>query len=190
MDPPLRTANRLFVAGELPAPVRAALAELGGALAARVGGRAVSGDGLHVTLDFLGRVPVEAGPALAAALARGVDGPPVRVGLAALRAMPRARRARLVAIELGDPEGGLGRLARRVRAEVDVVLGRPADPSPFWPHVTLVRLRRPAAVGELGGPGEEHVFDISRAALYDSEQSSQGPPRYRELAAVELVPVS
>jgi hypothetical protein len=52
-----------------------------------------------------------------------------------------------------------------------------------------MRLRRPCRV-ELGGLEiEEHLFDISRAGLYHSHQSPDGPPRYRELAGVELVPV-
>jgi 2'-5' RNA ligase len=186
----LRPANRLFVAAVLPPEVRSELAALADEVAARVGGRSLPADNLHVTLDFLGRVPAGAGPALAEALGRAMGAPRLRAGLGALRARPQASRARLVAIELHDPGGGLARLAAAVRAAADAVLGRPADPSPFWPHVTLVRLREPARTGGLDGVGREHLFDISRAALYDSEQSSQGPPRYRELAAVELVPVS
>jgi 2'-5' RNA ligase len=94
-----------------------------------------------------------------------------------------------VAVELLDPEGAIAARARAVRAAVDAVLGRPADPAPHWPHVTVARLR-PAARVDVGGIRvPEHVFDISRAALYDSHQSPAGPPRYRELAAIDLGPV-
>ena len=62
------------------------------------------------------------------------------------------------------------------------------DGSAPWPHVTLVRLRRPVRVDLPPSTDREHMFDISRAALYDSHQSPGGPSRYRELFAVELQP--
>jgi 2'-5' RNA ligase len=192
MDAPdlLRPANRLFVAADLPAPARAALARIGADLAAGMGGRPVPEASLHVTLDFLGRVPVRAGPAIVAAATGALAGPPIRVALGGLRARPRAARAKLVAVELDDPEGGLAERARRVREALDPVLGRTSDESPLWPHVTVLRLGRPARLERPAAPGaREHVFDVGRGALYDSHQSPGGPPRYRELAAVEFAPV-
>ena len=107
MDDPggLRAANRLFVAADLPPPARAALAATGAALADRMGGRAVPEANLHVTLDFLGRVPPEAAPEVAAAVREALAGPPAPVALAGLRGRPRASRARLVAVELEDRAG-------------------------------------------------------------------------------------
>jgi RNA 2',3'-cyclic 3'-phosphodiesterase len=192
MDPPLvlRPANRLFVAADLPGPARAALARIGADLAARTGGRAVPEASLHVTLDFLGRVRPEAGPEIARAAREALAGPPIRVSIGAVRARPRAARARLVAVELDDPEGGLAERARRVRAALDPVLGRDSGEAGAWPHVTVVRLGRPARMEPpRGALGREHVFDVSRAALYDSVQSPGGPSRYRELVAVEFAPV-
>jgi 2'-5' RNA ligase len=188
-DVELRPANRLFVAADLPAAARAWLAGVGAELAGRAGGRAVPEAALHVTLDFLGRVPAEAGPALAEAVTGALSGPPIRVAPGGLQARPRAARARLVAVELDDPEGALSERARRVRAAVDAVLGREPEGGALWPHVTVMRLGRPAPVGPLEAPnGREQVFDVSRGALYDSHQSPGGPPRYRELVAVEFSP--
>jgi RNA 2',3'-cyclic 3'-phosphodiesterase len=192
MDNPgdLRPANRLFVAADLPRPAREALARIGAGLAARLGGRAVPAANLHVTLDFLGRVPPEAARELADAVTTALAGPPIPVALDGLRPRPRVARARLVAVELDDPEGGLAARAGRVREAVDAVLGREPADAPPWLHVTVLRLGRPARVG----PGEaseggEQAFAVSRGALYDSHQSPGGPPRYRELAAVEFAPV-
>ena len=183
----LRPANRLFVAADLPAAARAWLAGVGADLAERAGGRAVPEASLHVTLDFLGRVPAEAGPELAEAVAAALAGPAIRVAPGGLRARPRAARARLVAVELDDPQGALSERARRVRAAVDAVLGREPEDGELWPHVTLMRLGQPGRVGPLEPPeGREQVFDVSRGALYDSHQSPGGPPRYRELVAVEF----
>jgi 2'-5' RNA ligase len=192
MDDPggLRAANRLFVAADLPPPARAALAATGAALAERMGGRAVPEANLHVTLDFLGRVDPEAGPRVAAAVREALAGPPARVALGGLRARPRAARARLVAVELEDREGGLAERAGRVRAALDAVLGRASQEGAPWLHVTVLRLSRPARLAPLDGSvGREQVFDVGRGALYDSHQSPGGPPRYRELVAVEFGPV-
>ena len=93
-----------------------------------------------------------------------------------------------MARELTDPEGALAEWILRVRAAVDAALERSPDGSAPWPHVTLVRLRRAVRVDLAPATDEEHMFDISRAALYDSHQSPGGPPRYRELFAVELRP--
>jgi len=187
MEAPPRAANRLFVAADLPPAARERLAAVGAHVAAHIGGRAVPPASLHATLAFLGAVPPAAVAGLVAALP-GAAGPAARVGPAALRALPRASRARLVAVELADPEGALAALARRVRAAVEQALGRPGEEGRFWPHVTLVRLRPPARAAALPPVDREHLFDISRAALYDSVQSPGGPPTYRELAAVELSP--
>jgi 2'-5' RNA ligase len=184
----LRPGNRLFVGLDPPPDARAALAAVGREVAGRLGGRAVPAESLHATIDFLGRVPPEAGAPLAEAVREALAGPAIPTGLGAVRARPAAGRARLVAVELLDPEGALAARAARVRAAVDGVLGRAPDGRALWPHVTVARWSRPVRASRLSGVDQEHLFDISRAALYDSEQSPGGPPRYRELVAVELVP--
>jgi RNA 2',3'-cyclic 3'-phosphodiesterase len=193
VEPPrhdLRPENRLFVAVDLPAAARAELARIGEELAARMGGRPVPEASLHVTLDFLGRVPTDAGPRIVEAVREALAGPPIPASVGALQARPRAARARLVAVELGDPEGGLADRARAVREAVDRVLGRDPGDEPLWPHVTVLRLGRPARLSPRHGlGGGEQMFAVSRGALYDSHQSPGGPPRYRELAAVEFAPV-
>ena len=95
-----------------------------------------------------------------------------------------------MAVELGDPEGGPADRARRVPEALDGVLGRDSGGVLLWPHVTVLRLRRPARLGSLEDlRRREQVFDVGRGALYDSHQSPGGPSRYRELAAVEFAPV-
>jgi 2'-5' RNA ligase len=94
-----------------------------------------------------------------------------------------------VAVELVDRDGALAARTARLRAALDAVLGRAPAPEPLWPHVTVLRLRPPARVRLADPVEQEHLFDISRAALYDSHQSPGEPPQYRELAAVELAPV-
>lgn len=186
----LRPDNRLFVALDLPTASRRALAALGRDRAARVEGRAVPEASLHLTLRFLGRVGVERGSRLLRALSSlaGTVGP--RLQVARVEARPSAQRARLLAAVVEDVTGDLAEVHARLSEAVATALDIAADPGALWPHVTLVRLRRPVSVAEAVGsldPGEcELAFDVSRASLYDS-QTSPGGRRHLSLASVDLI---
>lgn len=177
---------RLFIAADLEPVDRAALGATARRLAAETGGRPVDEERLHVTLHFLGRVAQERLPALAAALRREVVAPAITVTGGALRARPQASRARLIALELRDVDGALSALAARLAPAVGEALGAPPPRRPLWPHVTLVRMRRPGPVSLPRVPHEERTFGISRAALYDSRQTPGGPPRYERVVAITL----
>jgi RNA 2',3'-cyclic 3'-phosphodiesterase len=179
--------NRLFVALSLPEPARGDLHSLAREVAALTGGRPVAAANLHLTVRFLGAVPGDRVAALAEAVHDALAGPSIPLDPLRLRARPRASRARLVALEMEDPTGLLAGCADRVRAAVARTLDTDAelDDAPVWPHVTLVRLRRPAPVeGFPAVPGEAVV--VRRAALLESLLRSGGPPGYREVVAVDL----
>jgi RNA 2',3'-cyclic 3'-phosphodiesterase len=189
----LRPDNRLFVALDLPAGERERLGAEAEALARDLGGRAVAAGRLHVTLSFLGRVPPDRGPALAGALRRACTGVPGPLALrpGALAGRPAGGRARLLARELAGSEDALAALYRDLGADLAAALGRPADEGRLWPHVTLVRFRRPvratpAIRADRGAGGGERAFVVSRAALYDSVQIPGRPPRYDGLASAAL----
>ena len=93
--------------------------------------------------------------------------------------------ARLVALEFDDVHGLLAPRAVAVRAAVDALTGPRPDARPLWPHVTLVRLPRPAPVHALPDPALAPVV-LVRGALLDSRRVHGGPPEYREVAAVDL----
>lgn len=184
---PASSRNRLFVALDLPDDLRAALAAAGARIAADAGGRAVPPENLHVTLAFLGEVA----PAPAARIADRLDDlasmSPARVRIGALAARPSPGRARLVAVELVDTDGALADIAARVlRACADALPGRDDGGRPFWPHVTVTRFSRPANVRGFPPVDHEHVFDITRASLYDSHICPGRPPRYEALKEVTL----
>jgi len=184
----IRPANRLFVALDLPDAPRRALAEVAVRLAADLGGRAVPAANIHVTLAFIGRAPEEAGPPLAGALRAACAPPqrPLRLRVGAVVPRPVRRSARLVAAEVHDEGGGLSDLAGRLTAGLARALGRPAPPGASWPHVTLVRFRRPVRAGADMSSDHERPFDVSRATLYDSHQIPGRPPRYEPLLSVVL----
>jgi 2'-5' RNA ligase len=184
----LRPDNRLFVALDLPAVERRALAERGRRLAADLGGRPVGEANLHLTLAFLGRVAPERAPGLEAALGEALTGPAPRLEIAGAVAFPRPARATVAGVELRDLTGALAALHRRVAEAVERGAGIPPEDRPLRPHVTLVRFRRPTRIA-VPAPGDrERAFDCSRCALYDSHQVTGGPPRYQALLVATLEP--
>jgi 2'-5' RNA ligase len=187
----VRPRNRLFAALDLPERVRTRLAASAAALARELDGRAVPADNLHLTLHFLGAVPPERGAELARALRVSCAAvrPPLRMRLGPLVGRPSRGRARLCARELRPEGDGLGQLHRVLGTALSEALGRPVGDGRLWPHVTLVRFRRPVRLPAPAPPEDdrdEHAFDVSRAALYDSVQSPGRPPRYLPLVTADL----
>lgn len=138
---------------------------------------------LHVTLAFLGyqaeqdiprleEVTFAAEPRVARLAARETKGVP-------------PRRSRLHALDLADLDGTLGRwqadLSQRLAASG---LYQP-EKRPFWPHVTLARVKRPRP-----GPGDapplpdelKDAFTADRVTLYRSTLLPQGA-HYSPLAS-------
>jgi len=184
---PAQPRNRLFVALDLPDGLRARLAAAGARVAADAGGRAVPPENLHMTLAFLGEVPPEPAGQLAERLGDLASAAAARVRIGAVVARPSPRRARLVAVELLDVDGALRDIAARVlRACADAIPDRGDDGRAFWPHVTVARFSRPGDVRGFPPVAHEHVFDITRASLYDSHICPGRPPRYEALKEVTL----
>lgn len=132
---------RLFLALELPDPLRDALAALQGRLReAEPGWRWVRPQGLHLTLRFLGEVEPARLPDLAARWERAAaSGTPTAVEAAGLGTFPPRGRPRVLWIGLRDLGGGrLAALAASLEQEARSA-GFPAEDRPFAPHLTLAR---------------------------------------------------
>lgn len=181
---PLRAANRLFVALDLPSGLRQALSDLGDQLDDGV--RRIPADNLHLTLAFLGAVAVDDGPLLRDRLIPALEGPPAHVRVGRVVARPALGRARLVAVELDDVDGMLTALAARVGDAVAGVRMSASPPRHFWPHVTIGRFSRPTRLRRSAFADGEHVFAITRVALYDSHITPSRPPRYEALMDARL----
>ena len=148
--------------------------------------RPVAAQSLHVTLVFLGYHPEREVPSIARAGLDPLDGllsPLLRP--ASVRPVP-PRRPRLFALDLED-EGGR---AVAVQAAVEGALAaarlhRP-ERRPFWPHLTLARVKRGREAAPLQAsapPGD--AFRASRVTLYRSVLLPQGA-RYEPLERVTL----
>lgn len=172
---------RLFVALDLPSDVRDRFAAL---VPDRAELRPVSVDALHVTLVFIGHRPEEEVPEIAAAVADGARG----LRAATLRAVrvvpiPRRGRPRLFAVDMHDEGGRAG----EVQASVSRALEPWYEPEkrPFWPHVTLARVRRGERTGPLDVEPPAEQFVASEVTLYRSRLSPKGA-KYEALERVRL----
>ncbi len=161
---------RLFVAIELPLPVRdALLAAMGGV----AGARWQRDDQLHLTLRFIGEVDRHRAADIAAALGR-VQVPPFALALASVGSFDR--RGRIDALWVGvTPQTEVSALAKRVDQAL-VRAGEAPETRAFLPHVTVARFGRDA--GPLAGfplqPLPVAPFPITGFALWESRLGHEG----------------
>jgi 2'-5' RNA ligase len=183
---------RLFVALDLPEPVRRGIAEWGRRELRDPALRPVREQSLHVTLAFLGWKPEKAIGELGEIVREAaVPAPRMRLGEPVRR--PERGRARLFALPV-DSDAAIALQAGLEERLVEARLYEP-EKRPFWPHVTVARVRkeergskRPAPVSKPPGAlpkGLLRPFDGVRLTLYRSELQPRGA-RYTPLAQVEL----
>jgi RNA 2',3'-cyclic 3'-phosphodiesterase len=187
-----RPRVRLFVALDLPAELRAGIVAWGREALADPALRPVAPESLHVTLAFLGQRPEEEIGAIARVV-EGRVGPAPWVELLDPEQRPPRGRARLYALPALSPG------AEALQAGVAQGLAEGGfyehEKRPFWPHVTVARVRpegrgsrRPAVVEEPPGKLPEGLSEARicrRMTLYRSVLQPTGA-RYVPLAQVEL----
>ena len=184
---PGRPRARLFLALELPDDTRRAIAAwrdeaLGGADTLRP----VRAEYLHVTLVFLGWQYERDVDRIASTAFSALAGRPA-CKLASLDLVPVPRRGtRLFALGLEDRDGG----AAVVQAEAAGALGAAGvyepEKRPFWPHVTLARVKRGKRAPQIAAPKPpSESFEASLVTLYRSVLQPQGA-RYEPLHRLTL----
>jgi 2'-5' RNA ligase len=135
---------RTFVAIELPDPILARLEELQARIKEDVPPglvRWVRPEGIHLTLKFLGDVPVAQIEGLARALQEACaphGGFTVRI--AGLGCFPNPHRPRVIWVGVEEPSGALARLQHDVERAL-TPLGYPPEGRAFSPHLTLSRVK-------------------------------------------------
>jgi RNA 2',3'-cyclic 3'-phosphodiesterase len=184
--------QRLFVALDLPDPVRAGLEAWGETELADPGLRPVRPVSLHLTLVFLGTREPRAVAEITAAVREIEAVAPLLKLEDPVPLPPRGRPSHFV---LPAPSPATTDLHRGVVERLaEIGLYEPEDRD-FWPHVTVARVRpegggsrRPAAVARRPGDlpdGLKEPFYGVRLTLYRSELQPGGA-RYAPLAQVEL----
>jgi 2'-5' RNA ligase len=133
---------------------------------------------MHVTLKFMGELPIEVVAPLGDALrplASGQSAPkacPIR-----LNAFPTIEEAHIVVADLEDPSGDLAKLAEKVE-KLAHRYGITQDERHFRPHVTLARLKRPYDARRWLRPELAALSGECQAAsltLFRSELGAVGP---------------
>jgi 2'-5' RNA ligase len=180
---------RLFVAFELPEPVRGRIAERVDRLRPGLPPASwVPVERLHLTVAFLGETEATRLAAIDGALAPVfASSPPLRFRLGGAGTFPPGRPARVawIAVEEGGAPAGaltagaLTGIERRARHALAAALQRPLDDRPYHAHVTMARPRRPwgrAAVAAFRDAcaGVEGEWDARRAVLMESRLGSGG----------------
>jgi len=165
---------RAFVAVELDAPLRQALAQVQATLRRQLQ-QAVGPDvriqwvkpaSIHLTLKFLGDIPEEQAPDIQAALARVAGGHSrFAVDVEGLGVFPDVRAPRVLWVGLTTHVDVLKRLAADVEAGL-AALGFPSEARSFNPHLTLARVKERAHdVGQALSAGGVLTQDARLGAL-------------------------
>lgn len=185
--PPSRAPSaRLFVALELPGDARERIVAWQHETLGPHGSlRLVRPEALHVTLAFLGHHPEEEVDAIAEAALSGVAELPAPLLEPAEFAGVPPRRPRLFAVDLADADGR----AAAVQAAVaePLVAGGWYEPEerPFWPHLTVARVRARERPPRLDADPPSGAFETGEAVLYRSRLSRAGA-EYQPLARMRL----
>lgn len=170
---------RLFVAVELPAGAKDALAAAVGQLRGLTpaGVRWVNPAGIHLTLKFLGEVDSGLVEPLRAALQEataGMDKAAFPLRLDGLGVFPNRREPRVIWAGVGGDLETLVEVQGRVD-DAAAALGLARERRAFRPHLTLGRVRdgvTPAARRELGSVVAEQGPAVAAAYAWDVEEIS------------------
>ncbi|MGB7588404.1 MAG: RNA 2',3'-cyclic phosphodiesterase [Solirubrobacterales bacterium] len=183
---------RLFIALDLPDTVRSGIVAWGRKALADPALRRLGPESLHITLAFLGYRPERDIEELSTIVAE-VGGQAPTIELRDPVPRPQRGRPRLFALPAQSP----ATIELQAELQARLVAARLYKPEkrPFWPHVTVARVRReergskrPALVSQPPGPLSKALLqplDAVRVGLYRSTIQPQGA-HYTPLAQVEL----
>ncbi len=136
-------------------------------------------DNLHLTLKFLGDVPVNQIEPLSEALKRAATQTPgFELIIRGCGSFPPRGKPNVVWIGIEDPSSNLRKLQASVEDEC-AKAGFDRDPRLFHPHLTIARLRNPKGARSLSELHQEIGFEpvsaeVSDVCLIRSELSSAG----------------
>ncbi len=141
---------RTFVAIELSAGIKGELTRVEEMLREKIATphlRWVDPANVHLTLKFLGNVPLDRIEEITAALKEACVGlSPFIMGVSGLGCFPSTNNPRVIWVGVQEETGRLKRLQERVERRL-ATLGFKPERRPFRPHLTLGRVKKQAHVG-------------------------------------------
>lgn len=180
-------AIRAFIAIELPKVTQEALADVQARLNEQIppgSVRWVKSHNMHLTLKFLGQVPMAQLDTISAALSYAVSSlREFSFDVMGAGCFPNERRPRVIWIGIDEPGGVLNGLHRSIESVIEP-LGYPTESRSYQPHLTLGRAARDVKPVDLHRMGEAtvhakiglighiHVNDI---VLFQSDLTPKGP---------------
>lgn len=176
-------AWRIFIAIELPVDIRRKLKTHIDHLRHSLPGSHASWgceENLHLTLKFLGDIPVEKVETLSQATQRAAsDSSSFELTIAGCGAFPPSGQPRVLWIGIGDLSGKLADL-HTVLEEECAQAGFAREQRSFQPHLTIARLRRPQGARQLATLHKEIGFEsetveVSELTVVRSELRNEGP---------------
>jgi len=178
---------RTFVAIELKPGFLDALEEVQEQLRRGEGGQAgrwVKRDSLHLTLKFLGEVPVKQLESVYEAVGRACEGyNPFVLTMTGLDCLPNPRRPRVICMGVQEETGQLLAVQRSVESELSR-LGFPAERRRFRPHLTVARIHMRATRWEVEAlvdsvaryeVAERARMRVSEVSVVRSDLRPEGP---------------
>jgi 2'-5' RNA ligase len=175
---------RLFVAIEIDAAARLAIADAQSRLRRRFGGRSgdprwVHPDLMHVTLVFIGEADEARAGAVMRALATPLECCPFTLELGGLGIFPERGAPRVLWLGARSGAADAAALQRLVVDRLRPVAAVADESRPYHPHVTLARWRgrAPRSARDLaaGDGGVRAAVAVERAVLFASRQTAAGP---------------
>ncbi len=137
---------RVFCAIDIPANVRQRIGEHISELKKLVPDASVSWtrtDNTHLTLKFLGNIPVAAVERVSGAASRAVsEVRPFEINVTGAGSFPAHGQPRILWVGLEDSEQKLASVQKRLEEEL-FEEGFPKEARAFHPHLTIARIRRP-----------------------------------------------
>jgi 2'-5' RNA ligase len=137
-------------------------------------------DNIHLTVKFLGDIPLPQVERLSEAAARSVrDLAPFTIVVEQAGAFPKHGQPRVLWIGINDFSGKLGELHARLEDEA-AKAGFAKDDRPFHPHLSIARLRQPQHARTLAAPHQQLEFEpaeiaVSELLVIRSELRREGP---------------
>jgi 2'-5' RNA ligase len=171
---------RLFVALDLPEDAREALIRWREkALGGRKELRLLDPHALHVTLVFLGYLAEEEIPRIAELIEPPALEAPLLAAIGVKPIPPRGPR--LFALDLTDEDGRCGAIQAAISDALETEGLYEPEKRPFWPHVTLARVRKGERVRKIDPPPPPaEPWRGAAVTLYRSRLSREGA-RYEPL---------
>ncbi len=178
---------RLFIAVELPEPVVKSVAKVQGDLKRAIPDRAarwVRPEGIHLTLKFLGDVPIDQLDNLRGGMSDAASGHETFfLGIQGLGCFPNLKQPRVLWLGLVGEVQALAALQESVEACI-APLGFPSESRGFQPHLTLARSGRDATREELAALGRAAERGLGQIASWQVKNFSLMRSQLRPEGAV------